>query len=205
MSCDCLQYQDLPIYVQPCDEAVEIDVVATTTGTLKAVLEYSGYTIPFSVNTVAGVKIQLPNKFINETAVMLLRFYLPNGSLFLGTCYNVTIADTPPAPYYAYWIAQNSATPPTEATIKAANHLTITTGQPAIAFDISSVSGDMWIFLAEPAAEPAKHFKFVSEGDKEALGPDAQFGLGVVGTTLRVYAANYQTSSSLPIILKVTL
>jgi hypothetical protein len=96
MSCGCNNTELLDVHINWCDTDSELDLTAEATERLYAVLEFAGYEIPFTVDTVEGENIRIPNKFINETANHVLRLYKANGTLLNGVCYKLILTYIPP-------------------------------------------------------------------------------------------------------------
>lgn len=127
-----------------------------------------------------------------------------------GECSKVPagIVPVPPDPgqMFAYWLARDNDTPPTDSEIlNIGIPVAITPGQPTIIYDLTGLSSDKWIFLCEPVGEPVKTYKYCSVADQEYLGDDAQFNVRISLSTFAYYKSNFPTSNgSYPIQLKTT-
>lgn len=85
MSC-CPNIVNKCLNVNPCDSAVDMDLLSTFTGILTVLVEFNGTWNQAKYSVASGDEIVLPNNF-NTDYNHTIKFVLPNGSLMNDTCY----------------------------------------------------------------------------------------------------------------------
>lgn len=86
MPCECLEYQCVEAYINPCSEGVELDIIAEYSGNMTGKVWFNGAVTSFGVTVEDGERIILPTSLFNENYAHEMRLYR-DGELI--ECYRV--------------------------------------------------------------------------------------------------------------------
>lgn len=87
MACICEEYISLCVFLDPCNEGVELDITADETGTWTGQIEFNGTWISFEIDVVEDEKIIIGTHLLNENYIHEFRLYDVEGNLF--ACYKL--------------------------------------------------------------------------------------------------------------------
>lgn len=87
MSCECLEYQCVEAYINPCSEGVELDIIAEYSGNMTGKVWFNGAVTSFGVTVEDGERIILPTSLFNENYAHEMRLYDEEGVVI--ECYRV--------------------------------------------------------------------------------------------------------------------
>jgi len=97
MSCECANMVCVDVFLSPCAATIQLPVTADETAVWNMAFEFNGSQFVTSVPVYVNQPIVIPNRF-NEQYTHVLRFYRPDNTVFLNTCFKLTTMPTVFAP-----------------------------------------------------------------------------------------------------------